>query len=413
MHSTTTRLGRRAFGLALLGTLALSACGTDEAASFDTGDGGSDGGGASDGGSDENAGGADNAILANLPRLDAGFLVTDFTKDITVTATLQPTKNTVITPTGTLSIGTLQEVATVAADAVGLEAELDEDGEVLDFAAADGEVLRAMDLTFTPFDEDAWMSGESEPVTDLSIRASGSQSHLAELTGRYEDRILVSVPEDGSGVLVVSCEGHDQLLDLSTGEREEDEIAAAYYRSNRIQELHHTFPVSVKSIPVLYGGGADSEITPEISLRATSLSLTAWTKQTGWADAGGAWLVLNWTSECGIATEVPGVVDKKEYSAVATMEAGGESSTDKVTRDSVNFAPSSTKDESTLVMPVPVDLAAATLSMSGTLTISMDAARGSYAMDASGDLTFSSEPLTVEFTEDSGASSPEPSDSGS
>src|SRR5690606_36779955 len=128
----------------------------------------------------------------------------------------------------------------------------------------------------------------------------------------------------GSGVLGVSCEGHDQLLDLSTGEREEDEIAAADYRSNRIQELHHTLPVSVKSIRVLYGGGADSENTPEISLRATSLSLTAWTQQTGWSAAGGAWFVLNCTSECGIVTEVPWVVDEKEYSAVSTMEAGVE-----------------------------------------------------------------------------------------
>src|SRR5699024_6123186 len=151
----------------------------------------------------------------------------DFTKDVTVTSTLNPENSTVITPTGTLSIDGLQELTSVPADAVDLDPELDEDGEVLDFAAAQGEVLRAVDLSFTPVDEDAPGGGDGLPATDLSVRAGGSQTHLAEIDGKYTDRILLSVPEDGSAVLVVSSEGHDQLVDLLTGERQGDDVAAS------------------------------------------------------------------------------------------------------------------------------------------------------------------------------------------
>ncbi|MDN6330095.1 MAG: hypothetical protein L0J84_12235, partial [Brachybacterium sp.] len=288
--TTTARLGRRSFGLAAVGALALTACGSGEVAGFeDTGGSGASDAGGSDGGGDASA--------ADLPPLDPGFLKEEFTKDVTVTSTLQPENSTVITPTGTLSIDGLQELAAVPAEAVDLEPELDEDGEVLDYAAVQGEVLRALDLSFTPAGEDAPGGGDGLPPTDVSIRAGGSQSHLAELDGDYSDRILLSVPEDGSAVLVVSSEGHDQLVDLLTGERRDDDVAAVYYREGRVQEPHHTFPASVDPFPVLYDGEADHDIDATVSFQATTLTLTAWTADTGWAEPGGAWLVMDWSSE--------------------------------------------------------------------------------------------------------------------
>src|SRR5699024_10480125 len=198
-----------------------------------------------------------DARCQSRPQPAPGFHQEAFTKDVTVTSTLNPENSTVITPTGTLSIDGLQELTSVPADAVDLDPELDEDGEVLDFAAAQGEVLRAVDLSFTPVDEDAPGGGDGLPATDLSVRGGGSQTHLAEIDAKYTDRILLSVPEDGSAVLVVSSEGHDQLVDLLTGERQGDDVAAVYYREDRVQEPHHTFPVSVDPFPVLYGGEAD------------------------------------------------------------------------------------------------------------------------------------------------------------
>src|SRR5699024_9383947 len=275
----TTRFGRRAFGLAAFGALALSACGSEEIARFtDTGgSGASDGGGAgaSDGGGGASDGGGTGAATADLPQLEAGFTVENFTKDVTVSNTPQPQNNTVITPTGTLTIDGVQEIATVPAEAVDLEAEMDEDGEELDFAAAEGEVLRAFDLSFAPEDDDDLAYDDGPPPTDLSIRAGGSQTHLAELDLEDSTRILVSVPQDGSAALVVSSEGHDQLVDLLTGERQDDDVAAAYYRADRVQEPHHTFPVSVEPFPVLYDGEPDNDIDATVSFQATTLTLTA------------------------------------------------------------------------------------------------------------------------------------------
>ncbi|MGP9538078.1 hypothetical protein ACT3SP_08700 [Brachybacterium sp. AOP43-C2-M15] len=411
MHSTTTaRFGRRAFGLAAVGALALAACGSEDAAEFEDagGSGASDGGGsdASDGG------GAAADATAGLPRLDAGFILEDFTKDVTVSDTLQPEKNTVITPTGTLTIDGLQALASVSAEAVELDPETGEAGEEAEFAAADGEVLRAIDLSFTHDGEDDWGAEDGLPPTDISIRAGGSQSHLAEITSDYSSRILVSVPEDGSAALVVSSEGHDQVVDLLTGERQEDDIAAAYYREDRVQEPHHTFPVSIEPIPVLYGGDADSEIDATVSFQATTLTLTAWTEGNGWAEPGGAWLEMAWKCETTIETSLPGLVKAGSFSATASLTVADETTTDEVHADKLNLSPSSNTQERTLIAAVSADTSAATVSMSGTFTVEVDAPRDTHEMDGSGDREFSLEELTVEFPLDDAAPSAQPSDGG-
>lgn len=407
MRTTTARLGRRSFALAVVGAIGLTACGSDEIADFED-TGGSDasdaGGGASDGGGD--------AAAEDLPQLDPGFLEEDFTKDVTVTSTLHPENSTVITPTGTLSIDGLQELTAVPADAVDVDPELNEDGEALDFAAAPGEVLRAVDLSFTPVGEDAPGGGDGLPATDLSVRAGGSQTHLAEIDGEYSNRILLSLPEDGSAVLVVSCEGHDQLVDLLTGERQGDDVAAVYYRQGRVQEPHHTFPVSVDPFPVLYGGAADHDIEAAVSFQATTLALTAWTADTGWAEPGGAWLVMDWSSEITIDTETPGLVEAGAYTAIASVTVDGEATTQEVHLDDLMLSPSSNTEKRTLIAPVAAETTAATVSMSGQFSVEFDASPGSYELDGSSEREFTSDELGVEFPLEGASASAEPSDGG-
>lgn len=412
MHSTTTgRFGRRSFGLAAVGALALAACGSEKTAEFEDAGGSSanDRGGASDGG------GVSPDATEGLPQLDAGFTLEDFTKDVTVSETLQLERNTVITPTGTLTIDGLQALATVSAEAVEQDPEMDEDGEEAEFAAAEGEVLRAIDLSFalSAADEDNWGTDDGLPPTDISLRAGGSQSHLAEITRDYSNRILVSVPEDGSAALVVSSEGHDQVVDLLTGEREEDDVAAAYYRDDRVQEPHHTFPVSIESIPVLYGGNADSEIDATVSFQATALTLTAWTERNGWAEPGGAWLEMDWNCETTIETSVPELVKAGSFSATASLTVDDETTTDEVHADKLILSPSSNTEERTLVAAVSADTTAATVSMSGTFTVEIDGLQDSYTLDGSGERKFSTKELTVEFPQDDAAPSAQPSDGGS
>lgn len=407
MDSTTTaRFGRRAFGLAAVSALALAACDSGEVAGFEEADG-SDAG-ASDGGGDAAAPDA----APDLPQLEKSLIVEDLTKDVTVSDTLQPENSTVITPTGTLSIDGVQALDAVSAEAVDREPETDEAGEAVGFAAAEGEVLRAIDLSFAAAGEDALGADDGPPPTDLSIRTGGSQSHLAEIEGDYSNRILVSVPEDGSAVLVVSSEGHDQLVDLLTGERQDDDVAAVYYREGRVQEPHHAFPISVEPFPVLYDGEADSEIDAAVSFQATTLTLTAWTEQTGWAEPGGAWLVMDWIGETTIDTSIPGLVSAGSYSATASVSVDGEATTDEVHADELMLSPSSNEEKRTLVTAVSMETSAATVSMSGKLSVEVDSSPGGYEMEGSGDREFTSDELTVEFPLDGPSPSAQPSDGG-
>ena len=248
------------------------------------------------------------------------------------------------------------------ADAVGLDPETNEDGEELEFAAAEGEVLRAVDFSFTANSQDAFSTDAALPATDVSIRGGSSQTHLAELTGDTSSRYLLSVPADGSAVLVVSSEGHDQVIDLLTGERQADDVAAAFYREGRVQEPHHTFPAEVKAIPVLYSGEEDSEIAASVSFQATTLTLTAWTKEEGWAEAGSAWL-LCWTGTARpLSTpRCRGFVDVKGYSATASVTVDGKATTDEFHADKLSFAPSSTKEARALTAAVPVGTTSVTV----------------------------------------------------
>ncbi|MGO2774240.1 MAG: hypothetical protein ACTIB2_12660 [Brachybacterium tyrofermentans] len=398
MNITATRFSRRALGLAVFGALALSSCGADEVAGFGGG-GSSDGGSSDGGGSGASDGGADAPATAapDLPQLEAGFSLEDFTKEVTVSGTVQPKAGTVVTPTGTLRIDGIQEITSVPADAVGLDPETNEDGEELDFAAAEGEVLRAVDFSFTANSQDAFSTDAALPATDVSIRGGSSQTHLAELTGDTSSRYLLSVPADGSAVLVVSSEGHDQVIDLLTGERQADDVAAAFYREGRVQEPHHTFPAEVKAIPVLYSGEEDSEIAASVSFQATTLTLTAWTKEEGWAEAGSAWLVLDWNSEASLDTEVQGLVDVKGYSATASVTVDGKATTDEFHADKLSFAPSSTKEARALTAAVPVGTTSVTVGMSGGFSIEFDGMGGAYETTGSLDRAYTAEELTVEF----------------
>ena len=250
------------------------------------------------------------------------------------------------------------------------------------------------------------------PTTTARRRAGGSQTHLAELDLEDSTRILVSVPQDGSAALVVSSEGHDQLVDLLTGERQDDDVAAAYYRADRVQEPHHTFPVSVEPFPVLYDGEPDDDIDATVSFQATTLTLTAWTEETGWAEPGGAWLVMDWSSEITVDTSIPGLVEAGSYSAVASVTVDGETTTDEVHADELLLSPSSNEEERTLVVPVSAEMSAATVSVSGEFSVEVDSKPGFYELEGSGEREYTSDELAVEFSPDDTTSSPQPSDGG-
>ena len=293
MRYTRTTWIRSAIGLTALSALVLTGCGasSDDAASFSDGDGTEDAAPAS--GPDESPEAEEVEPEPEYDyRVEPGFFATAISKDLTTTNTIRPTNKTVTTPAGTLTINEIEELDDIAADTAGLEAAYDEiTDEELPYGPAEGEVLRVIDLGFVPSQADG------VPATDISLKINGTQTHLSELASEYNDRILVSVPRDGSAQLVVSSDGHDQFVDLLTGERAEDPVTATYYRDVTRQEPHHVLRIASSEFPVLvdWGEVEESVNTVTYDVQIDAVELSAWQPDDGWAPEGRAWAVIDWT----------------------------------------------------------------------------------------------------------------------
>lgn len=385
-HTTTHRtLVHSGIAIAALSMLTLAGCATgDDTAEFA-------GGGQTGAAGGETAASPSPEATPEL-RTDPGFTYDDISKDVTVTDTTRPEQSAVVTPSGTLTINEVQEVATVDPDAIGLGAGAGDEtsDEPTEYSAARGESFRIVDVSYTP-DED--LSGDDVPTSDLSLVAGGSQSHLAALEDEQEFRMLISAADDGSTQLVVSSEGHDQFVDVLTGERVDDDVAAAYYLPTTRQEPHHTFPIDEASLPIKSHSSAEEDLVVDYAFQVASASLVAWTADGGWAQSGEAWLVVDWNYEVLAEHPVmPGSIET--LSAALSMDVGGE-----VTKDEV-FAEDETGDASgtrTAYVAVPIDTSEVQLSVSGNIEVGMLHGSG---LEMAGETTaeFSSEKLTVSFS---------------
>ncbi|WP_029088353.1 hypothetical protein [Brevibacterium album] len=383
-RAARTRLG---LGAAALSALALSACGGGE-------------------------GEAEFAEESAAPevvgeQVEQGFLYEDISQNVTVTDTLRPERGEIITPTGTLTVNEVQAVSAVPAEEIEREAVTDEEtGEPLDYIAAEGEELRVVDLTFTPHgDQEDLYGGEHESGTtsELSIRAGGAQNHLQPLGSQADHRILVSAPEDGSTHFVVSSEGHDQYVDVLTGERQEDDVAAAYYRPVTTQEPHHTFPVDDSEFTVLYNGSEDGEGTVSYDLQVASASLTAWTQDGGWAAPGEAWLAVDWNYEAE-AGGGSGAFGIEELAVKLSVDVDGTVTEDESNYQSGSFPGFSADDEVTTFASVPIDTTDVAVSLSGDVRTGLS---DPYSLTEE-TAEFSTEELAISFplTGDGAAADP-------
>lgn len=399
MTSTSARpsLRRREFGLAASTLLMLSACGLGSEDAKFADEGGSDGSGSSDA---SDGGGSDGTAKTapELPRVDSAFMTEEFTQDIAITETIRPERAEIITPTGTLAVNEVRAVDSVSGDQVGLGAPSDgggEEGTEGQYGPAEGEAFRIVDLTFTPLvdEEDPW-GMEDGPTTAVSISVNGTQKHLRDLVQQEDISFLMSVPEDGSGQLVVSSEGHDQVVDLLSGERQEDEVAAAYYRPSAVQEPHHKLTIDSLSFPMVDGSGPDSPITTAFSFQIASASLTAWTKDGGWAEPGMAWLVVVWSYDVALETEGYYDTNIEEITSTLSIDVDGEVTTDDIHLED-EFGATGDDGEVTSYASVPVDMTDATLSVAGSATVG--SASGFITPEGDGSAEFASEEYALSF----------------
>ncbi|GGF36546.1 hypothetical protein GCM10010922_09700 [Microbacterium sorbitolivorans] len=288
LHTRTTWI-RTGIGLTALSALLLTGCAADDdAASFSDGDETQDA---------ALSGDTDEPQETETPepnyeyRVTSGFFYQGVSKDLTTVNTVRPTNKTVTTPAGTLTINQVDELSDIDADAVGLEQKYDEaTTEILPYGPAEGEVLRVIDFAFVASDT------EGAPSTDLSLKINGTQTHVAELRGSDADRILLSVPADGSAQLVVSSDGHDQFVDLLTGERADDPVTATYYRDVTRQEPHHVLKIDSSEFQT-WLDWLEQDIVDTVSydVQIDSVELTPWQPEKGWAPEGRTWAAIDWT----------------------------------------------------------------------------------------------------------------------
>ncbi|WP_256839669.1 hypothetical protein [Ornithinimicrobium faecis] len=392
-------LDRGLLAIAALGALVLTGCSSGEVAEFEEPTPASDGGGddAAASSDDSEATGDDASEETAAPVLEAesGLVQEGISREAAVLDTLRPERGSVITPAGTLTVEEAEVVESVPATEVGLTGA--QEGDLAQ--PAEGEEFRILTMNFTP---DQATQGYGDEVLDvdaaLALNVSGVQSHLHDLTEQQDLRILFSVPQGGDGTLTVSSEGHDQSIDLLTGERVEDEIAAGYYREVTNQDLNHTFEMDDSRVPFKQENGPEEEYeaTVEYDLRVNSVSLTAWTPQEGWAAAGESWLVVNWAYEISGDSGVGGIgTDINDIDVTLTTTVREQTLEDSVKDEGGRRNNSA---EAVTVLAVPIGTVDAQLSLTGTAEYELSSATNHTITDENAaHLEFATDSLEVSF----------------
>ena len=129
----------------------------------------------------------------------------------------------------------------------------------------------------------------------LGLELDGQTRELPKLDEDGHRTYLMSLPAKGTAELVVTQDGHDQRLDLSTGKRTADDVAAAYYRE-KTDPIDINEPLAFPDSTVTVGGSGSSneyDYTVKLTTELAEAQLTPWTKEKGWADAGTAWLLID------------------------------------------------------------------------------------------------------------------------
>lgn len=325
------------------------------------------------------------AEAAAAPSTESGFFFLDVTKDVKVGDKLSPTANEIIVPAGILEITEVQEIESIEPGAAQLPA-TEDDETIEEYVPADGEVFRIFDLEFTPSDNEAG----SAVATDLSLELDGTETHVTELSGSDTIRLLVSVDEKESGSLVVSADGHDQSFDLLTGERAEDDVAAAYYLDTRVQEPNHQFEIAQGTFEAVSATGNAQSLSTNFAFTVVKAELTAWSEADGWADPGKAWLAVTWSHDLsldgGVGPQITSI------SATLAITADSAKATDEVTYQET-FRES---EERVINVSVPVDVTSADFSVSGSYSVNQPNGSG-LSIPGNNAGEFASETTTVSF----------------
>lgn len=240
---------------------------------------------------DEAAEELDEVKAPPLPSAEAGAVLPTVPADIALTDEKSPgDAGKVITPGGVVTIGGVASAAsyTITGD----------DGTVEAYQPADGEEFRVVSYSFA---RDENLEGLPPAVT-LGIESGGQVKEVIDLSSSDvsdgEPRVLVSVPaDDPEATLLVSSAGHDQHVDLATGERKPDPVADTYYRKVTRQDVAKSLRYKAQPFTVDGSPGRRMSVTIDVD----AVDLTPYVPEEfgnqGWADDGKAWLVVHYAAK--------------------------------------------------------------------------------------------------------------------
>lgn len=389
-------LGRTVTVLGVLAALTLTACSDGEVAEFEDA-GQTEQDVASQSADDVSATSEDAAQETGTEPLvaEAGLIHEDISQAPPVLETIRPENGSVITPAGTLTVESVEKVETVPSAEIGLQGESGD--EVA--RAADGEEFRILSMSFTPVPATQAFGDEKLEVdAALALNVGGVQQHLHDLTDQRDYRILVSVPQGGGSSLTVSSEGHDQSVDVLTGERVDDDVAAGYYREVTKQDLNHTFPTAKGTVGFRQDHGDEKEYEARVDydLRINSVSLAAWSAEDGWASPGEAWMIIEWAYELSGDTGIAGVGSELSDTEITLSAAvQGEQLEDRVARPEDKRR---IEGEQVTVLPVPIETVEVGIEFAGGTEFDLTGGTSHVLIDESAaHLEFASDILTVTF----------------
>lgn len=384
--SSRSAPARAALGVVAVSALLLSACGDgDNEAEFE------------EAAQNQATSAADTEDVSedqgpDLPQAEPGLVYEDISQDVTVQDTIRPgDEGKIITPAGTLTIDEVETVQSVPAEEIGQDAEEGEE----ELAPAEGEEFRILTMSFTPAEDE---SLESEPQAALALSTASGQDHMQDLDSEEELRVLFSVPQDGSAQLTISSEGHDQYLDILTGERVEDEIAAGYYREVTTQDVNHIFSVEGYQGELTRDGNS-VDVTIDYDLAASSVTLAAWSEEYGWAEAGEAWIVVEWNYTFDVEADMIDTLraEDVDIDGVLVLEDGEEREGHR------NDNPGWRENDVVSSFAVPLETTEVELSFEGVI----DTLHSQTGHDSDETpISFSSEVLEVEFPDERHGSDP-------
>lgn len=181
-------------------------------------------------------------------------------------------------------------------------------GEAL--GPAKGKRLNLVTVDYTADETESGYSTDDDPLDTsdlasptLGLELDGQTRELPKLDEDGHRTYLMSLPAEGTAELVVTQDGHEQRLDLSTGKRTADNVTATYYRE-KTKPVEINEPLAFPDSTVTVGGsGTANEYDYKVKLTTelAEAQLTPWTKEKGWADANTAWLLID--GKAGIEPE--------------------------------------------------------------------------------------------------------------